>query len=463
LEGLFSPLHSDLIPKDEKMQIQTACAIIGAEEFWAERVKNYFCVGAIFLSAIFFTGCAASDAVSATPTRVSFIANEQTPTPSARATATLRAPTATPLAPTSAITLTLWTAEEFAPGATPAGQVLRAQFDAFTAANPNIRIEVVLKKPYGKGGLLDFLLTTAAIAPTRVPDLIALDLAEAQHAASILQPLDAWLAAESQNDLFPFAQNAARPQNQWLVVPFAADVQHLVYDRNLVPTPPRTWDDALKQKQTLLMPLGGDDAFVLQYGALTGLDAGFEFGATAQVLNFFKRAHDLGIVPDAAIGIKNASETWSPFAANQVAMTQVFASRYLAERDKLPNAQYASIPTRDGRTATLATGWGWAITARDPMRQAAAARLIQWLTQSDRLVTYLRAARRLPAQRAALGLVVESYGYAIFLREQLDRAIFPSAATYAKSAEVWRVAIPAVWSGQMTPEDAARTIAAVAK
>jgi len=49
------------------------------------------------------------------------------------------------------------------------------------------------------------------------------------------------------------------------------------------------------------------------------------------------------------------------------------------------------------------------------------------------------------------------------LREQLDRAIFPSAATYAKSAEVWRVAIPAVWSGQMTPEDAARTIAAVAK
>jgi ABC-type glycerol-3-phosphate transport system substrate-binding protein len=75
----------------------------------------------------------------------------------------------------------------------------------------------------------------------------------------------------------------------------------------------------------------------------------------------------------------------------------------------------------------------------------------------------LRAARRLPAQRAALGLVVESYGYAIFLREQLDRAIFPSAATYAKSAEVWRVAIPAVWSGQMTPEDAARTIAAVAK
>ena len=41
-------------------------------------------------------------------------------------------PTRTPITMTSAITLTLWTTEDLAPGTTPAGRVLKNQFDAFS-------------------------------------------------------------------------------------------------------------------------------------------------------------------------------------------------------------------------------------------------------------------------------------------------------------------------------------------
>lgn len=424
----------------------------------------------VLIAALFVVACAAgapASSVSVAATRT--VDTLAAPTPNATTFETRLAPTRTPITTTSAITLTLWTTEDLAPGATPAGAAMKKQYDAFSAANPNIQIEIVLKKPYGKGGLLDFLLTTNAVIPAQLPDLITLDMTETAPAASagVLQPLDNWLTPESRNDLFPFAKQSAYYQNQWYIVPFAIDTQHLVYNKTLIKKAPATWDELLKQKQTWLMPIGGDDAFLLQYSALARLDTGanplmFDAVSVAQVLNFIKRAHDAGIIPETAIGVKSIEETWLPFAANQVAMAQVSASRYLAEREKAPNALFAPIPTRDGKVATLATGWGLAITAREPARQAASARFIQWMIPGDRLAPWLRAARRLPANRAALALAVDPPEYAAFLRDALERATFlPSATGYAKSAEAWRAAIPAVWKGQITPEEAARNIAAV--
>lgn len=376
-------------------------------------------------------------------------------------------PTRVSITPTSAITLTLWTTENLAPGASPAGRILRNQFDAFSAANPNLHIDVVLKKPYGKGGLLDFLMTTRAVVPARLPDLVALDASEVPLAAEagILQPLEGWMPADLKGDFFPFAAKATQYQNQWVTVPFAADVQHLVYNKAVVKKPPATWDELGKQKATLLLPIGGDDAFLLQYFALgtSSNDPASDANATAQVLNFFKRAHDLGVMPDAALGLKSVDEVWLTFAAGQVAMAQVSAARYLAGRDKLPNAGYAPVPTREGKTATLATAWTLAIVTNDPARQAAAVRFIQWLVQSERLAPWLRAAPRLPTRRSALLLAVDPPEYAAFLREQLERAASwsPASSREAKLSNAWRAAIAAVWKGQMTPDDAARSIAAV--
>ncbi len=370
--------------------------------------------------------------------------------------------------PSSALTLTLWIAEEIAPGATPAGRMLKNQLDAFTAANPNIHIQVVPKKSYGKGGLLDLIMTTHAVLPSRLPDLITLDLSEVPLAAQagILYPLDGILPIQVNGDFFPFAVQASRYANQWVSVPFASNVEHLVYNRVLVRKAPQTWDELTKQKGTLLLPLGGDAGFLLQYLSLRPTPNGatslspLDVSATTLVLSFIKQAHDLGLMPETALNFKTADEVWPTFAAGRAAMAQVSASRYLTERSKLPNALYAAVPTRGGKVTTLATGWSLAIVTRDPARQEAAARFIQWIVQGERLAPWLRAAHLLPTSRSTLLLTVDPPEYAGFLQEQLEGAApLPPASTFSGQAEAWRAAIGAVWNGQMTPDEAARNAA----
>jgi len=411
-----------------------------------------------------------------TPTAIAptAIVTSSAPTPTIAATiAPTRAiPTRTPLATSGAITLTLWATEDLAPGATPAGRVLKNQFDAFTAANPNIHIEVVLKKPYGKGGVLDFLLTTSAVVPTQLPDFVTLDIAEVPLAAEagILQPLDAWLSNDLKNDFFPFAFRAAHYQNQWIAFPFLADAQHLVYTKTTIKKAPATWDECLKQKTPLLLPLAGDDAFVLQHLALASTGDGFlplptDANNLAQILTFFKRARDQNVLPETALNLKSVEEGWAPFAASQTALAQVSASRYLAEREKAPHAGFAAVPTRDGKTATVASGWAFALVTTDPARQAAATRFINWLVQGERLAPFLRAARRLPATRATMPLAVDPPEYAAFLRETLERGAYWASASprETKIASAWRAAIAAVWKGTSTPDEAARSIVAATK
>ena len=61
------------------------------------------------------------------------------------------------------VILTLWVPEEFATGAEHGGDVLEKQIAEFQIAHPNITINYVLKAPYGKGGMLDWLSQTERV------------------------------------------------------------------------------------------------------------------------------------------------------------------------------------------------------------------------------------------------------------------------------------------------------------
>ncbi|MCL4487402.1 MAG: extracellular solute-binding protein [Chloroflexi bacterium] len=417
------------------------------------------------------TACAVSGLPQIEPTATVPGPTSVKPTQIANLPTTMTAPSPT-RAPTTSdgiITLSVWMVEDVAPSDTPAGKVLLNQINAFSAQSPSIRLELATKLASGKGGLLDFLETTRAVVPARLPDVIALEMAQVPLAAGegILQPLDSWLPADVTGDWFPFAVQAARYQNHWMAVPFAADIQHLVYNKAAVRRVPQTWNDFLSQKGTLLLPLGGDDAFLLQYLAQgvpfldTNNQVALDGNATAQVLSFLKRAHDQGLIPESALSLKSVDQVWPGFAAGQVSMAQVSASRYLMERSKSSNYLYAPMPTREGKVATLSTGWAFAVVTSDPARQAASMQFIRWITQGEHLAPWLRADHLLPASRSAVPLAVDPPDYAGFISDELEHASsLPSASSYATQAEAWRSAIAAVWKGQMTPEQAARTAVA---
>ncbi len=378
------------------------------------------------------------------------------------------ASTRTPAISSSAITLTLWMSDEIAPSTTPAGRAWRSQIDAFETLNPNIHFEVDTKKASGKGGLIDLAVSTRSIIPTRLPDLIAFDMSEAPFLfeTGITQALESWLPADPGGDWFPFASQVSHTRNHWTALPFAADIDHLVYNKTTVRKAPQTWDELFKQKSLLALPLGGDDAFASQYLALLAASKDapnlttVDPNAGTQVLAFFKRVHDLGLAPESALSFKSVDEVWPSFAAGQSAMAQVSASRYMTERAKMTNAAYSIVPTRDGKSASPVRGWAFGVVTSDPVRQAALGKFIVWFMQGERLAPWLKTARLLPTSRGAVAMSVEPADYAGFIRDQLERAVpFPPASNWSRQSEAWRTAVLTVWNGQTTPEDGARTAA----
>lgn len=418
-------------------------------------------VWGVFLVLIFFaTACAAIETptpnVTATPAFVSL----PTTTPTS-------APTFAPapaLTKTQIITLTVWTTEELSPIAARGGRAFKNQVDAFTRAQPNLRVEFVLKKASGKGGMLDFLVNTHAVAPQLLPDLIVLDSRELDAAAQtgLLQPLDDDFPAGVYADLFPPAQKIARVEGAWLALPIFLEAEHLVYNMARVKKPPLTWNDVISNSATFLFPTDGEDGFLAQYlalgGALQDVNANptLNADATIQVLTFYRRARDANAIPDSALAIKTVDEAWSLFAAGQGAMAQVSASQFLAERDKVPNANFAPLPTRDGQVTTLAYAWTYAMVTTDPARQRATVEFLQWLTASPRLAEWANAARKIPARRTAFASALDAGDYADFLRTLFEHAnVQPTASQLARVSPAFRTAVLSVLRGQGTPIEAA--------
>lgn len=388
-------------------------------------------------------------------------------------------PTLVPLTPTPEtispiITLTLWTTEALSPARQDlGGQILKEQYNAFMAANPDIGIQYELKRPYEKGGILDFLLTTSAAVPEMLPDLVAIDILELGEATrlGITQPLDELISAELQNDLYPFARQACRFEGRLMALQFEADIEHLIYNTDKIEKPPSTWADLLAGEASYIFPAGGsegavNDVFLIQYFALGGRlfdEAGHpapDRGKIAQVLQFYKDGLDEGLIPRSVLELETADDAWPIYLAAEAAMTNVSSQRYSADRGQLKNTAFAPIPTKDGNASTIGRGWAYAIITRDPRRQAAAAKFIEWLMAPQNLAPWSQATNHLPTRRSALALAAED-DYTTFLNEQLERAHFrPSLPAYGTIAQALQEAVQEVLTGEATPEEAAAEVMA---
>ncbi len=369
----------------------------------------------------------------------------------------------------SVITLTLWTKESFSPLHREGGSVLASQFEAFTTEHPEVTIDYILKKPYGKGGILDFLRTTQAVVPNALPDLVAIDVFELGQAAQdgLVQPLDALISSDLQNDLFPFASEAGRFENRLMGLQFEADVRHLIYDTEKVGTPPVTWSEVLTNGVSYIFPAGGDqervnDDFLIQYFALSGRlmdengQPAIDEELLTQVLGFYREGHERGVIPLTVLDYKSVNDCWRVYLQEKAAMSNVNFSRYLDNRASLEGASFALVPTRDGVAATISQGWALAIITTDPDRQALAAQFIEWLLRAENNAAWSQAAGYLPTRRSALEHLDISDDYLLFALELLEVAHpRPSAPAYDLVAKAIQRAVQNVLLGEVSPSEAA--------
>ncbi|MFQ5610746.1 MAG: extracellular solute-binding protein [Anaerolineae bacterium] len=406
---------------------------------------------------------ATSSAATATPTAASPQASPPPPQTGDRDNEQALDPQTRP------ITLTLWTIERFSPQAEgEPGQIMATGLKVFANTYPHLNIEVLLKKPYGQGGILDFLRTAKEVAPSVLPDLVFIDIAELPPAwrAELLQSLDGRLDRNVVGDLHPAAQNVGSVDGHLVGVPFEMGLSHLVYNTSKVASPPLLWTDVLSQNVRYAFPAKSqngqvNDALLAQYlaaGARLQDDEGapiIDEPALRALLEFYAAAVEAEIIDASLLEAAQTDDLWPVYLNAEVGLVNASAHRYLADRGRLSSSSVSSLPTRNGVPVNIARGWAMAIVTDDPARQVEALRFIEWFTAPDRLATWNRSVGYIPTRISALAMMDDGDPYWAFVEEQLNFVQpRPSFAGYDLLARILHEAIAAVISGEATPEEA---------
>jgi ABC-type glycerol-3-phosphate transport system substrate-binding protein len=337
-----------------------------------------------------------------------------------------------------------WTPEFFSPGtAQPGGHLLRQYVEEFQGRQrQRVVIQPVIKARYGRGGLVNFLRTTGSAAPNLLPDLIVLDAAELEAAAALhlLQPLDPLVDPAVLSRLYPFARLSGQVDGQTLAVLFASDLQHAVFDQEKVPLTPTNWPRLMANHTTYSFPLYGSEGAAvdqletaLPVALSHYLSAGGKIDLTTRRLTlepeplttlaaFYRDGAAGGILPPRATDNARAADSWADFLDGAAPVAEVSARRYMAERAALSRGAYTASPGAGGMAPPVATGWGLAIVARDPARQALAASFINWLLDPVRAGAWAQSAGWLPTQPGAWEIWKADH-YTAFLQAQLAAAV----------------------------------------
>jgi multiple sugar transport system substrate-binding protein len=387
---------------------------------------------------------------------------EMTPLPTGEIDVTLPAP------PVSK--LTIWTTEAFSPTQTiTSGRILAEQVAIFEAAHPEVQIEFVAKKPYGKGGVLDYLLTTQSVVPALLPDLVFLDIDELGTAAQagVVQPLNDLVPPELIADLYLFAREAGTVDGLLYGLQFQANLDHLAYNTGRLAIPPRSWPGVLSSTGPYIFPAGGqsglvNDGFLVQYLAVRPWPAQNpeepflqEDNLTA-VLQYYNDGVTRGVFPADVLSYHTTDDCWRDYLANEAVLTNVSAHRYLTDGDQRPSTAMAPIPAINGPGAAISRGWAQALVSTDAARQSLALEFMTQLMSPEALGDWNLAGGYLPTRKAALDRWDEEDSYTRFASQLLETAQpRPRISNYTQVAAALQKAIEEVITGAATPEEAA--------
>ncbi len=374
------------------------------------------------------------------------------------------APTATP-EPNGPITLTVWAPPSYTPGTdSPARRLLAQQLQSI-----DTHVQVFAKNDHGAGGLLDLLSAASPVAPSILPDVIALDTTDLAAAArsGLVQPIDDLVSPDLASDLYPFAKDLGSIDGKLYGVIYSADLEHLVINTNAIKSTPTKWSDLTTQRYIFALHDGGNgvsDAVLSHYLAAGGLlqDADqkptLDQDSLVQLLEVYRQAQRNNVLADNILNLSNDTEVWTTFIGLNSALVNVNASNYMSAAQALPDLQFAAQPAIDQPAPPIARGWTLAIVTRDPRHQVAAMKLIEALLSPERSGAWTRAAKVLPGRSSALAQWAQTDPYTHFIGDQLQRALAaPSTSILNVVGPAMRKAIDDVLSGRATPSDAAQT------
>ncbi len=333
--------------------------------------------------------------------------------------------------------LHVWVPPQFDPALnTPAGDLLNKRLKEFSKRRPGVLVQMRVKAVDGPGGLLSSLGSASSAAPSIMPDLIALprNLLEAAVLRGLVYSHADLKPAMQGETWFEYAQKLAQVQEGVYGIPFAGDALTLVYRPSVVPEPPGDWAATLKTKTPLVFPAADPEAhFTLTLYQANGGIVHDDQGRPAldairltEVLTYYMQAERAGVMPALLTQYQSDDQVWDAYQKGRAQMAITWSSRYLGGLSAAEDQAAARLPTADGRPFTLATGWTWALSAREPERQTTALELAKFLTESSFLAQWTEAAGYLPPRPGVLERWVNPNAQALASQVAQSAHLFPA-------------------------------------
>lgn len=377
-------------------------------------------------------------------------------TPSPSPTSAVTAPTPAPITTDPLITATqplsqlrVWIPPEIGARTQASAEVLARQIQAFNTRYPELEIIVERKAVDGQGGIINFLRTGRPVAPSILPDLIALPAAQLADATvqELVYPLNPFIDEAGLAAFYPAATTRAQRDDDVLGYPFAmTGLTHLVFPPEIITTTvPLRWSSFVSgTTNTLLLPADSRE------GALFGLQ--FYLAEGGSLVNDAGQP-DLQVEPltraleSIAEGkpnllqsaqLKSLEEAWQLYQVGTSNHVWMRSDYLLGERSLLegtvaigqPNRGFAAVPGPARPLVPLLSTWLWAVTTPEAPRQAVATELLLFLTESQNMAEWTAVSHVLPSRRDVVGAFAESDPYFGFVGDELERAeAYPVAAT----------------------------------
>ncbi|NRF93741.1 extracellular solute-binding protein [Paenibacillus frigoriresistens] len=362
-------------------------------------------------------------------------------------------------------------------------EYINSSLESYKKAHPNVEID---SSDYD--GKVSNLMIMASGG--RAPDAAMIDAYMLPKFYKYLQPLDSYFekAGLKIDDFFPFAQSIMKgPDGKIYGIQFTTDTRVLYYRKDLVPTPPKTWDEVIqvgtKLKaagyDALLMPAGRAEAasvsvvlpmFMSQGGELVNKEGKAVFGEGANrekmlnVFNFLKKAADTGVTPKRAANIKNEADQNGDVATDKVAMFiggnwQVNQLKDTLGAERFAKYAVAPVPTMSGDNAVaMSGGWAWGIFTKDPDKQKAAFDFLMQTYIGDKgMANWTTIGGYLPPRKSVYdNAEFKGNEFTKTFREIMEKTgkARPASDDYAVISEQLQIAASSVVSGSLSPEEA---------
>ncbi|SHE32808.1 carbohydrate ABC transporter substrate-binding protein, CUT1 family [Marinitoga hydrogenitolerans DSM 16785] len=323
----------------------------------------------------------------------------------------------------------------------------------------------------------------------KTPDIVQIDSFYLPVFKDKLQNLNKYITRTEFDDFLPYVKKGIVDKDGNIkAIWFTTDVRVLFYRKDLIKTPPTTWDELItvakniskKYRMTgFLFPAGRGEGtsicnfpyFWAQGGKLVDEKGRpvFNLGPNRKyminVLDFIKRLVDEGVSPRRVVNIKSESDVNGDVIGNNVAMFiggnwQIKQlSEVMGEEEFAKKWDIAPLPQfKKGMKATSVGGWTWGITTDDPKKQAAAIRFITTLYfGKEGMAGWTKNAGYLPTRKSVykeFSYYSENPWMEKLLKIAEDGYVRPGYPIYPTISTEFQVAIANVIEGKQSPEEA---------